>query len=445
MRQRDVFWFWLPLFASWLLMAGEGPIITAAINRLPEQVIMLAAIGIVLSLSVTIESPIINLLATATALVRDGASYRLLRRFTIHWMIGLTAVTLLFSFTPLFDLIVIRLMDVPEVVAEWVRPGMRIMSLWSAAIAWRRFLQGVLIRFGQTRKVAWGTLIRLLSSGGTVIVLALVTDWPGVITGSTALMAGVIAEAAYATIAVRPLLRERLTVSMDAGAAEGTPEELTYTYLFWFHLPLAGTSVMILLVQPLVAFSLARLENPVESLAAWPLVFQVMLMARATAFALPEVVIALTNGPVEFRAIRRFSFYLALLNTIAMALFTLTPLARVYLLQVQNATPLVAELARQGLQLFLLLPALSTLISWLRGLLISRRATRIVNAGMAVNFVVTGAILFAGVRLRLPGIETAAVALVGASLVEMVYLWWRSRRSFDFGVPILELKRVWLQ
>jgi hypothetical protein len=41
-RQRDIFWFWVPLFASWLLMSAEGPIISAAINRLPE-VLMLAA------------------------------------------------------------------------------------------------------------------------------------------------------------------------------------------------------------------------------------------------------------------------------------------------------------------------------------------------------------------------------------------------------------------
>ena len=29
MRQRDIFWFWLPLFASWLLMTAEGPTISA--------------------------------------------------------------------------------------------------------------------------------------------------------------------------------------------------------------------------------------------------------------------------------------------------------------------------------------------------------------------------------------------------------------------------------
>lgn len=142
MRQRYIFWFWMPLFASWLLMSAEGPLISAAINRLPEEVIMLAAMGIVTSLSVTIESPILNLLATSTALVRDHESYLLVRRYTIQWCLALTLVAVLVAYTPLFDLIVYRWLDVPDAIAEWVRPGMKIMVLWTAAIGWRRFLQG---------------------------------------------------------------------------------------------------------------------------------------------------------------------------------------------------------------------------------------------------------------------------------------------------------------
>ena len=99
--QRKIFWFWLPLFASWLLMTAEGPFVSAVINRLPDEVIMLAAQGIVVSLSVLIESPIINLLATSTALVKDRPTYLLVRRFTIHWAIFLTIVTALLAFTPL--------------------------------------------------------------------------------------------------------------------------------------------------------------------------------------------------------------------------------------------------------------------------------------------------------------------------------------------------------
>ena len=122
-------------------------------------------------------------------------------------------------------------------------------------------MQGVLIRFKQTKKITYGTVIRLFASGGTVIGLAIWGEWPGVYIGTTAWMTGVVAEAIYATIAVRPLLKNQL--APGSVVAEGPI--LTYRDLFWFHLPLAGTSVLVLLVQPLVTFSLARLgsTNPI--------------------------------------------------------------------------------------------------------------------------------------------------------------------------------------
>ena len=437
MRQREIFWFWLPLFASWLLMTAEGPLIAAAINRLPDEVVMLAAMGIVNSLSVTIESPIINLLATSTALVRDHASYLLVRRFTLQLCLALTVVAILVGYTPLFDAIVPGLLDVPDEIARWVRPGMQIMILWSAAIGWRRFLQGILIRFNRTRSIAWGTAVRLLASGGTVAVLAVWGRWPGVIIGALALMAGVLAEAAFATWAVRPVLRGELAAGTPA--AEGPP--LTYRGLLSFHLPLAATSLLVLLMQPLVTSSLARLDQPTESLAAWPILFQILLMARAAALALPEVIIALHRDRGTFGPLRRFSFTLVGAVTAATAVFALTPLAGFYVFRVQDMTPDVGELALSSLSLFLLFPALAVLTSWLRGLLIHGRHTRDVNVGMAINLAVTGATLLFGLRQTWPGLPTAALALNLASLAEVVYLTLRTRAALPADLPLFGAPR----
>ena len=436
MRQRDIFWFWIPLFTSWLLMTAEGPTISAVINRLPNEVVMLAAAGIVLSLSVTIESPIINMLATSTALVKDRDSFLLVRKFTLHWMILLTAVTLLLAFTPLFDVVIAGWLGVPPEVARWVRPGLQIMTFWSAAIGWRRFLQGVLIRFNQTRKVAWGTAVRLLASGSVVIGLSLATDWPGIIDGAAAWTAGVLAEALYATWAVRPLLRNELgPASRVAGG-----EPLTYRALFWFHLPLAGTSLLSLLAQPLVTSSLARLSEPTHSLAAWPILFQITLMTRAAAFSLPEVVIALSKKPDMFRPLRAFSFKMAGALVLLMALIVFTPIVGFYIFVVQDMTPAVGELVQVSVRLFLFFPALAAITSWLRGLLINDKATKPINMGMAINLGVTAVILIIGLASQLPGLPTAAIALNLASLIENIYLALRAKRVLTLEWPLVELK-----
>ncbi len=438
MRQRTIFWFWLPLFASWLLMTAEGPFVSTIINRLPNEVIMLAAQGIVVSLSVTIESPIIALLATSTAVVKDRSSYLLVRRFTIHWAILLTIVAAALAFTPLFDLIIVDLMQTPAPVVAWVRPGLRIMTFWTAAIAWRRFLQGVLIHYGMTRRVAWGTVVRLIASAGTAVILATRTDFAGVIIGSMSLMAGVIAEAIYATIAVRPILQNQLAPQSLPAAGK----TLTYRKLFWFHLPLALTSLLALLAQPLVTFSLARLDKPTLSLAAWPVLFQITLMARAAAFAWPEVVIALSDGAKTFLPIRRFTSNMAGILTLAMVIFILTPLSTFYVFVVQDMTQPVGELVQSSIMLFLLFPALTVLVSWLRGLLIKQSVTREVNLGMAINLFVTAVILIIGLYYYLPGLPTAAIALNVAALCEVVYLLWRTKTILAPEIKLLQLRPV---
>ncbi len=435
MRQRDIFWFWLPLFASWLLMTAEGPLITASLNRLDNKTLMVAAYGIVISLSVTIESPIINLLATSTALVKDRASYLLVRTFTLHWAAALTLLSLLIAFTPLYQVVVVGWLETPAEVADWVRPGLQIMFLWSAAIAWRRFLQGIMIRFNQTQKVAWGTAVRLLTSGGTIVGLAAFTDWPGVVSGATALILGVVAEALYAQWAVQPVLRQHLAVQTPV--EDSNP--LTYRRLFWFHLPLAGTSLLVLLAQPLVTSSLSRLPLPVSSLAAWPIVYQIMLMARAAAFALPEVIIARSKEPTAFRPLRQFTWSLAAVLTIATFIFLFTPLSDWYIFQVQNMPAETGELVQSGLALFLFFPAFATIASWLRGLLIHNDTTKAVNVGMGLNLLITAVILFVGLVYRLPGLPTAAVALNVAAFVELFYLGWQAQRMLPRHLPLFSL------
>ncbi len=423
LRQWDIFLFWVPLFVSWLMMTLEGPLLSAAVNRLPNEVVMLAAFGIVITLAISIESPIINLLATATARVKDRASFELMRRFTVHWILALTGVSILLAFTPLFGLVVQQLLGAPEEVAVWVRPGLQILTLWTAAIAWRRFLQGVLIAFNRTRLIARGTIIRLFATVGTAFAILQLTDWPGVHLAATALMAGVMTEAVYATIVVQPVIRKHLA----PGSAGRTETPLTYRELFWFHLPLAGTAILALLAQPMVTFALARLPEPTLALAAWPLIFHATLLMRTATFSLPEAVIALTNGEATYAPIRRFSLTLAGLALAAVALVTWTPLIDLYLVRLQDTTPDVAVLASRGLALFLVFPALATIVAWINGLLIKSGETRLVNEAMVINVATIAAVLTPAVILGWPGIPSAALAMTSSVLIQLFYLLWRRR------------------
>jgi hypothetical protein len=72
--------FWLPLEATWLMMAAEGPFVAAIIARLASPKENLAAFAVATALAWMVESPIIMMLSASNALVWDGVACRKMRR-----------------------------------------------------------------------------------------------------------------------------------------------------------------------------------------------------------------------------------------------------------------------------------------------------------------------------------------------------------------------------
>jgi hypothetical protein len=419
--QRQVFWFWLPLAASWALMSAEGPILQAVIARLPDMETQLAAFGIVMSLAIAIESPVIMLLATSTALATTARNYFALRRFVFLAIVLVTVVAVLMAFSPLYDLVVRGLMDIPPRIAAAARPGMKIMVFWSAAIGVRRFLQGVLIRHGQTSRVGYGTTIRLVSSAGTGITLAVLTSMPGVYIASTGLMAGVTSEMLFILAAVRPTIRRIL---------ENPKEDSSDTSVsFWdvtrYHAPLALTSLLTLLAQPVISGGLARMSHPDENLAAWPVIWGILFLFRSPAFALPEAVIALLGANQMKRTLGGFCLRVGVVSSIAMMVFSVTPLLTLYLRYGAGLPDGLTAFVVPGLLLTIPLPFINSVHSWIRGQLMAMRSTGIIYWGMGLNLAVIATVIGGGVFLHGAGPATAAVSLIASFVAEISYL--RSR------------------
>ncbi len=197
----------------------------------------------------------------------------------------------------------------------------------------------------------------------------------------------------------------------------------------------------ILLMQPMVTSSLSRLDQPTISLAAWPIVFQIILMARAAAMALPEVIIALHEDQSTFVPLRRFSLTLAIATTLLMMVFVMSPLAGWYVFRVQDMAQDVGRLAQSSLIWFLFLPALTVITSWLRGLLIQSSHTRYLNVGMMINIIITALTLALGVVQQWPGLLTAALALNLASVGEIAFLLWRTQQTLPVGYTLFGMRR----
>lgn len=414
---------WWPLAASWLLMGAELPVLSAVVARLADPEINLAAYGgVVFPLALIIESPVIMLLAASTALSKDGASYRKIWHYMMAAGALLTALHVLVAFTPLYYVVVRGILGVPEAIIEPARIGLMIMTPWTWSIAYRRFNQGVLIRFGHSRSVGVGTVIRLTADMAVLAIGLAVGTIPGIVVATVAVAAGVVSEAIFAGIRVRPVLRVELCVQPPV------EPPLTYAAFFAFYIPLVFTSLLTLLAQPIGSAALSRMPEALPSLAVWPVVTGLVFMARGLGIALNEVVVALLDEPDARPALRRFTLLLALGTTGVLALVAATPLSRLWFQNVSALSPELAALARLGLWVALPMPALSTLQSWYQGAILHSRRTRGITESVAIFLAASAAVLVAGVAWGgLTGLYVGLAGMVVATLAQTVWLWWRAR------------------
>lgn len=423
MRLKSLFGLWFPLAVSFELMMLEGPTVQGAIGRLADPQLHLAAMGLALSLSLLIESPVIMLLATAIALVHDEPTFRALRRFTVYVLTACTLLTGLFAFTPLFDLVARVWMRQPPNIVHAARPAMQIMLLWTAAIAWRRLYQGVLVKYGETRKLSLGTAFRLLSAVLTVLVLIGARRLPGAQVGAFALMAGVLIEALAITLFARPLVANRLRAQHDP-----LQPELTQRRILAFHAPLAATMLLTLLAQPMTSAALARLPESKETLAAWPVAFMLLLIMRGWGFAVQEITVAHYREVNARASLQRFAWMVGGITSLCTLLIVVTPLIALYFNYLLRLPIHLQSYARIGAAVGVMLPCITALGSWARGVLVAARATGAVYRGMGVNLFAHASLLGIGIGLQLPGMLTAAGAFSLAAAGEFAYLLVQVRR-----------------
>jgi hypothetical protein len=427
MPLRRIFQTWWPLAASWLLMGAEGPAIAAVVARLANPVINLAAYGgIVSPLALIIESPIIMLLAASTALSKDWASYLKIRRFMMAASAALTVMHLVFILTPAYHFVVVNILGVPQAIVAPARVGLLIMLPWTWSIAYRRFHQGVLIRFGHTRTVSIGTAIRLSADGIVLIACYLAGTIPGIVVATTATIAGVVSEAIYVGLVVKPVLRNELLV------ASPVKDPLTLPSFLAFYAPLVMTSLLSLLAQPIGSAGLSRMPEALASLAVWPVVTGLIFMTRSLGIAYNEVVVALLDEHGSTHNLQRFAFYLSSLGSAILLLFAATQLSRFWFEQVSALSPHLVDLARNALWIAIPLPALSVFQSWFQGTILHGRRTRGITEAVVIYLVTSILVLYAGVTWRkMIGLYVGIFSLTASTIVQTGWLWVRSRTVWD--------------
>jgi hypothetical protein len=234
---------------------------------------------------------------------------------------------------------------------------------------------------------------------------------------------GILAEALYSGIRLRPVLKE-------LRAAPLAQSVVNLNSFSKFYVPLVMTSLLMILVQPLGTAALSRMDKPLESLAVWPVIYSLVILWSSAGTAFTEAVVILLEQPRAVTVLHRFTLRMACIMVGLLLIMNVTPLAHLWFEKIAALSPDMVPIASWSLWIAVLLPGMSFFQSWYTGTLVNMRQTRGVTESVAVSLVVHGGILYLGILLgTIPGIYVGIIGLVAGHIARTAWLWFRTRRA----------------
>ncbi|MBK7105191.1 MAG: hypothetical protein IPH62_07900 [Ignavibacteriae bacterium] len=418
LTQIKIFKFWLPLAATWLMMSLEGPFLAAIIARLVDPKYNLAAYGVAFSFALIVEAPVIMMMSASTALVKNFASFKKLRNFNF-FVSGIITIFMFIILIPsFFNFIAIDLISLDSEVAKLTYKAFFILLPWPGAIGYRRFYQGIMIRNNLTKRVAYGTVIRLMMMSLSAILLYNFTNLEGAIVGTFSLSVAVVSEAIASRFMSNKIL---VKIKNDNFLSE---EKLSYKGIFNFYYPLALTSFIGLGVHPMVTFFIGQSRMSLESLAVLPVINSLVFIFRSLGLSYQEVVIALIGDKGEhYSSIIIFAKKLGFILAIGLIIIALTPISYFWFNTISGLSNDLTMFSKIPTIIISIMPAFTVLITLQRALLVASKNTTPITFATIIEVTIIIVTLFVSIKIfDLTGITASMIAFIVGRICAVIFL-----------------------
>lgn len=296
---KEISLFFFPLLLNVQLMSVSHTVINGALARLEDYVTALAGMSVAMIIHLFVASPSYQNHTVTIAMVRGRKSMRSVLIF-VGLVASYVAVMLcLIAFSPLGDLVLVKLLGTPPEVAQAAREALYILALLPFFTGLRGFFQGLIIQARRTSLVSVATGVRVAALFG---YLAIGQHWfAGAQLGAFALVGCVITE----TIAIG-FCAWRVHLPLDRVEAEkSTGEILRYSF------PLAYSSCLQQTIPLLISSILGRLPDASLALAAFGVIRGFLFLLAGPMRNLQQVYLTLVKSANDYRVVIRFNLLVA--------------------------------------------------------------------------------------------------------------------------------------
>lgn len=197
--------------------------------------------------------------------------------------------------------------------------------------------------------------------------------------------------------------------------------------LFFF--PLLLNVQLMSLSHSLINAALARLAQPVLTLAGFSIAIVLHLCLASPAYQNHTIAIALIRGRRSLLGVGLYVVTVALYVSLLLALVAYTPLGKLVFEQLIGVSPAIAAEARSVLAILTFLPFFTGLRGLCQGIVIRARRTGLVSLATLVRILSLIGFLLLG-RHWFSGAAVGAFGLLGCIAVETVIMTWFAWKTY---------------
>jgi len=401
---RQIIAFFIPLGISASLTSITHVIINGTLSRGDNAPFIIACYAVAMSLFDILEKPMIVFRQTASALVTDRKSFKLLSTFFIYVLTIVILIGGVIAFTPLGDWSYRNIFNASPDMVSAISVTFKVIIAVIIFSGIRGLYQGIIINQLATNWLTIGVITRLISMF-LISFLFITFDYVTSVSGALIFLFGMIIECVVSVYKGNNLLNNNYQ--------EKSQHYLLKADISRFYFPLMYYFLIQTMLSPIIYILLAKSTDLEMSIASFSLAFSITQLILGFFMYTHQLVLQFYN--LDKQKIIKFVIISSLIPTLLLCLLCYTPLGIFFMQVIMGADQALALATLDVLKFFIIKTLFFPWVDFLNGFLLLNRQTNKMVFSQIGNIltVIISLIFLVSIWPQLDGVNASIAASLG--------------------------------
>ncbi|GAA4862720.1 hypothetical protein GCM10023310_47650 [Paenibacillus vulneris] len=377
---RQLLAFFIPLGVSASLVTISHVIINSTLARSAQPEVIIASYALPLSILGLTERPAVLMRQTCSALVRDRISFRAMSVISWYILACIMLLGALICYTPIGKWVFLHFFGAEPSMIQPMVEVYQILMFVSIFSGLRCLYHGIIIFNMRTKWLTIGMVIRLVAMYLLSLYFIHTDQVNSGRVGAILFLTGMMVEAAVSIWEGRSLLKKIPEKKPDHPIEK--PKQI-----FHFYRPLLYSSVIAVIVGPAVNAFLGKTTDFQLAIASFAIAGSLTNLVQSFFSYIHQIVLNFYRK--DAKAVMRFTFVLAFIPSILIALLSYTPVGPWFMENVMGVNERLMHASLDTLRVFMITTLVFPWLDFGNGMIMLRGETKVMIWSQAANVSVT--------------------------------------------------------